>query len=145
MTNIQVGDSAPDFTLADQDGNQVHLADQLGKSKVVLIFYPGDDTPGCTRQLCAVRDDAALYQQAGAKVFGVNQAGSASHGKFISKYQLTTPLLVDSGLQVAHEYDAVNATGSHINRTVIGINEAGKVVYYIHGLPSTEEIIAAIK
>lgn len=145
MAEIKIGDTAPDFTLADQDGTQVHLADLRGKSKVVLIFYPGDDTPGCTRQLCAARDDAPLYQQAGAKVFGVNQAGAASHEKFVSKYQLTTPLLVDSGLQVAGEYDALNASGQHINRTVVGIDEQGKVTYYVHGLPSTEEIIAAIR
>ncbi len=145
MTNPQLGNPAPDFTLADQSGNRVHLADFRGNKKVVLIFYPADDTPGCTAQLCAARDDRDLYEQAGAVVFGVNQADPESHQQFVSKYQLTTPLLVDRDLQVARQYGAVGDSGRHIRRTVVGINEVGKIVYYQPGLPSTAEILAALK
>ncbi len=144
MNNPQVGDAAPDFTLSDQNGNSVHLADFRGSKKVVLIFYPADDTPGCTAQLCAARDDRDRYEQAGAAVFGVNQAGAESHQQFVSKYQLTTPLLVDHDLKVAQEYGAVADSGLHIKRSVVGINEAGKVVYHVQGLPSTDEILAAL-
>ncbi len=144
MSEAQVGEAAPDFTLSDQNGNSVHLADFRGSKKVVLIFYPADDTPGCTAQLCAVRDDRDRYEQAGAAVFGVNQAGAESHQQFVSKHQLTTPLLVDSDLKVAGEYGAIGSSGQQIKRTVVGIDESGKVVYHVQGLPSTNEILAAL-
>jgi thioredoxin-dependent peroxiredoxin len=146
MSKISVGETAPDFSLRDQNGKTVQLADLRGKSPVVLIFYPADETPGCTRQLCAARDDDALYREAGVAVFGVNPGSEESHQKFISKHGLKTPLLVDKNLEIAGRYDAVFGLGplKVINRTVVGIDTGGKIVFYKRGIPSTGEILAAV-
>ena len=146
MAKLQVGDTAPDFTLADQEGKQVKLSDYRGKKQVVLIFYPGDQTPGCTKQLCSARDDSAQYEQAGAVVFGVNFAGENSHQKFIAKHKLSMPLLVDKGFEVSSLYDAVLGIGplKIINRTVVGIDKDGKIAFYQRGMPNTTQILSAM-
>jgi peroxiredoxin Q/BCP len=143
---MKIGDPAPEFTLRAADGHAVHLADYRGKSNVVLIFYPKDQTPGCTKQLCTARDDAQVYAQAGAAVFGINGDDAESHGRFIAKHGLTMPLLVDEGLVVAKAYDAVIGIGplKIVNRTVVGINRAGEIAFYQRGTPETSAILAAL-
>ncbi len=146
MAKLQVGDTAPDFTLMNEQGQPIHLTDFRGKNSVVLIFYPGDQTPGCTKQLCAARDDTSQYQAVGAVVYGVNPGSSGSHQKFIQKHSLTTPLLVDEGLKVAALYDAVMGLGplKIVNRTVVGIDKTGKISFYQRGMPNTTQILAAV-
>ncbi len=85
---MKVGENAPDFTLKDLDGEQWHLADRRGQT-VVLLFYPGDDTPVCTKQLCAVRDNWSKYQATGAEVVGISTDSVKSHKTFADKYNLT--------------------------------------------------------
>jgi peroxiredoxin Q/BCP len=97
------GDEAPDFTLSDQDGNQVHLADLRGKN-VVVYFYPKADTPGCTTQACGVRDHNADYAKANAVVLGVSPDPVKGLAKFADKYGLAFTLLSDEGHKVADEY-----------------------------------------
>jgi peroxiredoxin Q/BCP len=130
---LKIGDDAPDFTLRAQDGTSVSLAQFRGKSNVVLIFYPKDQTPGCTKQLCAARDDDAEYKAYNAAVFGVNGDDG-----------LTMPLLIDPGLAVAKTYDAVMGVGplKIVNRTVVGIDRNGKVAFYERGIPSTKAILS---
>jgi peroxiredoxin Q/BCP len=142
---LAIGTSAPDFTLASSDGDEVSLASFRGRENVVLIFYPKDQTPGCTKQLCNARDDRAAYAAAGAKVFGVNGDDLASHLRFVAKHGLLMPLLVDRGLTVAKAYDAVMGFGpvKFVNRTVVGINRDGGVVFYERGTPATSTILAA--
>lgn len=146
MAELNIGTPAPEFALTDQNGETVRLADFKGKQPVVLIFYPADETPGCTKQLCAARDDTSLYQQAGVAVFGVNPGSAASHEKFIKKHNLTTPLLVDKGLEVAANYQATIGFGplKIVNRTVVGIDRDGKIAFYRRGIPATTEILAAL-
>ena len=91
---LSTGATAPDFTLADQDGNPVHLADLRGKT-VVLYFYPKADTPGCTVQACGVRDRRGDYEAANAVVLGVSPDPVAKVAKFASKYDLGFTLLAD--------------------------------------------------
>jgi len=79
---LRPGDTAPDFTLEDENGSPIRLADYRGKSPVVLMFYPADNTPGCTHQLCTARDDYDRYEAAGAAVFGVNPGSAAAHRSF---------------------------------------------------------------
>lgn len=143
---LAIGQDAPDFALRDEQGNVVRLADFRGKSPVVLIFYPKDSTPGCTKQLCEVRDDYARYQEAGIAVFGVNPGTEADHKKFIERYSLRTPLLLDEGAKVAAAYDALMPIPllKIVNRTVVGIDRDGKVAYYRRGMPSTTEILAGM-
>lgn len=101
---LEVGMKAPEFTLSDKDGNAVSLSDFLGK-KVVLYFYPKDNTPGCTRQACAF---AAVYEGFKAKdvvVIGISKDSVASHLKFAQKYELPFILLSDQELRVIQGYD----------------------------------------
>jgi peroxiredoxin Q/BCP len=142
---LDVGSLAPDFTLRSSDGHDVTLSSFRERDNVVLIFYPKDQTPGCTKQLCTARDDRAAFTAAGAVVFGVNGDDEASHRRFIAKYGLPMPLLIDRGLAVAKSYDAVLGFGpvTFVNRTVVGIDRRGRVAYYERGMPATAKILAA--
>ncbi len=101
---LQVGTKAPDFTLSDQNGNTVQLSDFLGK-KVVLYFYPRDNTPGCTRQACAFAQDYEGFRSKDIVVIGVSKDSVASHKKFAEKYELPFILVSDPELQAIQAYD----------------------------------------
>jgi peroxiredoxin Q/BCP len=92
---LEIGSPAPDFTLPDQHGNAVGLAALRGQ-RVVIYFYPKDDTPGCTKEACNFRDQWAAFEQHGIKVLGISKDNAASHGKFIAKYSLPFTLLTDA-------------------------------------------------
>ena len=94
---LQVGMNAPDFTLPDQDGNQVSLSQFRGK-KVVVYFYPRDNTPGCTRQACAFRDSFAQFRAMDVAVIGISKDTETSHQRFIRKFELPFLLLADPDL-----------------------------------------------
>ena len=94
MANITVGDKAPDFRLTDKNGNSVSLSDFKGK-KVVLYFYPRDNTPGCTRQACAFAENYSEFQKRNIEVIGISKDSVASHVKFAEKYNLPFILLSD--------------------------------------------------
>src|SRR6185312_2680171 len=98
-----LGSEAPDFTLPDQDGNEVTLSDLRGQP-VVLYFYPKADTPGCTTQACGIRDHRAEYERAGAKVLGVSPDPVSAVEKFAEKYTLDFELLADENHEVAELY-----------------------------------------
>ena len=100
---LNPGDPAPDFTLSDQDGNEVTLSGLRGKT-VVLYFYPKADTPGCTTQACGVRDHKADYAAADAVVLGVSPDAVKAVSKFDQKFGLGFPLLADEGHKVAEQY-----------------------------------------
>ena len=102
---IEPGQKAPDFTLAADDGKKVKLSAQKGHP-VVLYFYPRDDTPGCTAEACAFRDQHLELKKRGAKIFGVSPDDVASHQEFRDKFQLNFPLLADPDHQVAEKYGA---------------------------------------
>jgi peroxiredoxin Q/BCP len=102
---VKEGSKAPEFTLASSEGTEVKLKDLRGKT-VVLYFYPKDDTPGCTREACAFRDEQAAIKKKGALVFGVSGDSVASHEKFKAKYKLNFPLLSDPDKAVAKKYGA---------------------------------------
>jgi peroxiredoxin Q/BCP len=143
---LAVGDKAPDFTLPDQDGNDVTLSDFKGKKNVVLIFYPGDLTPGCTVQLCAVRDDWSKFAKADAVVFGMNHGDADSHTKFIKKYTFPFPLLVDKDKKVATKYGALKKffKAVVIKRSVVVIDKDSKIVFLKSGMPKDTDILKAI-
>ncbi len=102
---IEEGATAPDFSLAADDGGEVRLSALRGKP-VVLYFYPKDDTPGCTKEACAFRDRRGEIAERGATVLGVSPDNVASHGKFRDKYSLNFPLLADPDHAVADAYGA---------------------------------------
>ncbi len=137
---LSVGSPAPGFEAADQTGKTVRLAALKG-TPVVLVFYPGDDTPGCTRQLCGFRDRWSAYRNAGVQVFGVNPQGPASHAKFASKFKFPFPILVDRGGQIANAY---RAGGRLVRRTVYGIGADGRIAFAQRGMPAPDLVLAAL-
>ena len=103
---IQAGKPAPAFTLPDQDGKLVSLADFVGKQAVLLYFYPKDDTPGCTKEACGFRDDRAAFEKLGVSVLGVSADAAASHTRFIKKFKLPFSLLSDPDRKLMKRYGA---------------------------------------
>ena len=101
---LEIGTKAPEFTLSDQDGNQVSLTDFKGK-KVILYFYPKDNTPGCTTQACGFGELYPQFQEKDGVILGVSKDTVASHKKFQEKYSLPFPLLSDTELSVIKAYD----------------------------------------
>lgn len=129
---LEIGMKAPDFTLADKDGNSVSLSDFLGR-KVVLYFYPKDNTPGCTRQACAF---AAAYEDFKSKdivVIGISKDSVASHQKFAQKYDLPFVLLSDPELQAIQAYGVwqekklYGKVSMGVVRTTFVIDEQGNI------------------
>lgn len=102
---LKEGDVAPDFSVKNQNGEDVKLTDMRGQ-RVVLYFYPKDDTPGCTKQACSLRDGFADFERENIKVFGISMDDEKSHQKFISKYELPFTLLVDANHEVADAYES---------------------------------------
>ena len=100
---LQVGDKAPNFTLKDKDGREISMSDFLGK-KVVLYFYPKDNTPGCTRQACAFAGAYGEFQKRGVEVIGISKDSVASHVKFAEKYSLPFILLADPDREAIEAY-----------------------------------------
>ena len=101
---LNIGDRAPEFTLNDKDGNQISLSDFKGK-RVVLYFYPKDNTPGCTRQACAFAGLYGEFQKRNIEVIGISRDSVASHAKFANQHGLSFVLLSDPSLEVIKAYD----------------------------------------
>jgi peroxiredoxin Q/BCP len=101
--DLKIGQKAPDFKLPDENGKLHKLSDYHGK-KVVLYFYPADDTPGCTQEACNFRDDYLKYKAAGAVILGVSPDDEQSHEKFKKKFSLPFPLLADVGHKICELY-----------------------------------------
>ena len=146
------GSPAPDFSLVSDSGSVVRLADLRGRP-VVLYFYPKDDTPGCTVEACAFRDDYAAYDQAGAVILGVSPDSVDSHKKFKAKFNLPFPLLADEGHRVAEAYGAwgekKSAIGTRMGilRTTFLIGSDGvllKVFEKVKPDGHSQEIMAAL-
>lgn len=123
---VSTGDPAPDFTLPADDGATVRLSDLRGR-RVVLYFYPKDDTSGCTTQACELRDDLPRFREANAVVLGVSPDPVASHVKFKKKYDLNFPLLADEDHAVAEAY-GVWKEKSMYGRKYMGIERSTFVI-----------------
>ena len=132
---LQPGDSAPEFVLPAGAGRGISLKDFRNRKKVVLYFYPKDDTPGCTREACAFRDDLAKYDQTDTVILGVSADGVESHAKFTAKYQLPFTLLSDEGSKVAKAYGVYRKktlygrTCMGIERSTFVIDQNGKIAH----------------
>ena len=129
---LQIGMQAPDFTLSDKDGNPVSLSDFAGQ-KVVLYFYPRDNTPGCTRQACAFAFHYAEFQRRGVQVIGVSKDSVASHLKFAEKYNLNFILLSDPDRDAIEKYGVWQEKKQYgkvsmgVVRTTYIIDEQGRI------------------
>jgi peroxiredoxin Q/BCP len=133
-SDLKVGQKAPDFTVMDDKGEKVKLADLKGK-KVVLYFYPKDDTPGCTKEACAFRDGIDKIKKRGAVVLGVSADSVESHKKFKNKFDLNFPLLADSDKKMIEAYGVWKEKSMYgkkymgIERTTFVIDENGKIAH----------------
>ena len=125
---LQVSDKAPDFTLSDENGLPFTLSAQRGQS-ILLVFYPGDNTPVCTRQLCEYRDGVEAFTGLGVRVVGISNDSATSHQKFKAKHGLPFTLLTDPELLVAAQYDSKGMFG--MKRSVFLIDGKG-VLRYLH-------------
>ena len=132
MKTLEVGDKAPDFKTVDQEGKPVSLADFRGK-KVVLYFYPKDDTPGCTKEACAFRDEFADFRRRKVEVLGVSTDNQKSHKKFAEKFKLPFRLLVDEDKKIVKDYGVWDKKSLYgrlffgTRRVTYLINEKGKI------------------
>ena len=129
---LKIGQKAPDFNVLNDKGENVKLSDFKGK-KVVLYFYPKDDTPGCTKEACAFRDGISQIKKRGAVVLGVSVDSVASHQKFIGKFDLNFPLLADMDKKMVEAYGAWKEKSMYgrkymgIERTTFIIDQQGKI------------------
>ena len=146
---LQVGDIAPDFEVTDQEGKLIRLSDFRGK-KVVLYFYPKDNTPGCTAQACNLRDNYELLQKQGFVVLGVSSDSEKSHQRFIEKFQLPFSLLADNEQIVATAY-GVWVEKSMYGRTYMGtarttfvIDEQGQIAEIISKVDTKNHVAQLI-
>jgi peroxiredoxin Q/BCP len=150
MSNkLNLNEPAPDFTLKDGDAREWRLADQRGKV-VVLLFYPGDETPVCTRQMCSVRDRWADYQATGAEVVGISSDSVDSHRKFAEHHELPLRLLSDADGNVSRSYGARSLIPGQVARSVFVIDANGILRYQdVRPLgllkPKDDVIISAIR
>jgi peroxiredoxin Q/BCP len=145
----QVGAKAPDFSLKDGQGAEWRLSDRRGKV-TVLLFYPGDETPVCTKQMCSVRDRWADYSEMGAEVVGISTDTVESHRQFAEHHGLPLRLLADTGGSVSKAYNATSWLPNRAARAVFVIDAHGIIRYRkIQPLslfrPNDDEIIAAIR
>ncbi len=136
MATLAIGDRAPAITAKDQQGNTVNLSDFKGK-KVILYFYPKDNTPGCTTEACNFRDNYQSLKQDGFEVIGVSTDSEQSHQKFIEKFELPFTLLADEDQKIVNDYGVwaeKNMYGKKYmgtNRTTFVIDEEGKIEHII--------------
>jgi peroxiredoxin Q/BCP len=134
------GDPAPDFEAVTTDGSRVSLAGYRGR-KLVLYFYPRDDTPHCTQQACSLRDHSAELAARGAAVLGVSTQGERSHQAFTSKYHLNFPLLADAGGRIARAYGVMGG-GGLVSRLKAALGLADRVTFVIDEQGRIAHVIA---
>lgn len=152
MTHLNVGDKAPDFSLSNEKGETVTLADLKGK-KAILFFYPKDDSPGCTKEACNLRDNYKKLQKLGYEIYGISPDSPKKHQKFIDKYEFQYSLLADP------EKEMINAFGiwgpkkfmgreyDGLHRTTFLLDEEGKISLIIEKVKTkehAEQIIEAL-
>jgi len=148
LTELKVGDTAPDFSLLDERGLPVSLKNYLGKKVVVLYFYPKDFTSGCTAEACSFRDDYKPIQDKGAVVIGVSLDSVESHLKFSEKYMLPFTILSDHKKEVAKAYGVLGVGGFLAKRVTFIINKDGKITHVftkVYVKQHSEEVLKALE
>ena len=148
MKHLQIGDQAPTFTSKDQNGNAINLADYAGK-RVVIYFYPKDNTPGCNNQACNIRDNYSYLQKNDIVILGVSADNEATHQKFTAKFELPFPLLADTEHALLNLYGVwgekkfMGKTYDGIHRTTFILDETHCIIDIIEK-PKTKEHSAEV-
>ena len=139
MNAIQVGDMIPEFTLPDQNGTLFDIKSVLGNKKLVIYFYPKDDSPGCTKEACYFRDLYEVFNETDAVIIGISGQSVESHKKFAVKYRLSFTLLSDTGNKVRKLFGVpTNAFGLLPGRVTYVADRSGKVVYVFNSQTQAE-------
>ncbi len=150
---LNEGDAAPDFTAPDANGNEVKMSDFRGR-RVVLYFYPKDDTPGCTKQACSLRDSFPVFKDKNIEVLGVSLDDEASHQKFTQKYNWPFTLIADTNRTVSEAFGVYGEKNNYgkkymgINRTTFLIDENGtikKIIKKPNTAEHAEEVLKAFE
>ncbi len=153
MTKLNIGDKAPDFVGLDQNGDAIKLSDFAG-SKLILYFYPKDNTPGCINEACNLRDNYQMWMEKGYEVIGVSPDSQASHQKFIAKHDLPFPLIADTEKKIIKDYGAWGPKKLYgreyegLLRSTFVINEKGvveQVFMKVKTKDHTNQILETIK
>ncbi len=144
---VSLGLRAPDASLTNEQGTSIRLSDLWKQGGLVLVFYPGDQTPGCTIQLCFFRDDWKKFREINFSIAGINHGSAESHQQFSAKHHFPFPLLVDTQKRVAKLYGATRSLFGFTltRRLVIGIDRDGIVRYIRQGMPRHADILKALK
>jgi thioredoxin-dependent peroxiredoxin len=141
---LPVGSQAPDFNDVLATGNKkINLQDYRGQF-LIMVFYPKDQTPGCTKQLCALRDDVKVFEGLNTHIVGVNPDGLESHERFVQAQSYPFPILVDAGSKIAMDYGASKPEGG-IQRTVYIVGPQGQIIFAEQGMPTDETLAEAIR
>jgi peroxiredoxin Q/BCP len=134
---VSEGEPAPDFELTSDAGKRVRLSDLRGRP-VVLYFYPKDDTPGCTKQACGLRDVYGDFRERGVEIFGISADDEASHAGFREKYQLPFTLLADPDKEAGAAYGVVRDDSPYFERSTFVVDEEGKIARIMRKVDPTE-------
>jgi peroxiredoxin Q/BCP len=139
MKKIEVGSKVPEFTLADQNGKMFSISSVLGKKNLVIYFYPKDDSPGCTAEACAFRDQYEVFNEADALIIGISGQSVESHKEFADKYHLSYTLLSDEGNKIRKLFGVPsNFLGMLPGRVTYIVDKSGKVIYIFNSQAQAE-------
>ena len=145
MKRPQIGQQAPKFKLPAHPSGTISLDDYLGKKNVILAFYPKDNTPGCTKEMCAFSDDLSKFHEADTQVLGISCDGAKSHESFASKFNLQQPLLADENGDVGKLYGTVVPGKATANRVLFVIDKKGIIRHIYEGIPDNAALLEVIK
>lgn len=145
IVTLQLGDKAPKFSLPAHPSGTISLDDYIGKKNVILAFYPKDDTPGCTKEMCSFSDDLEKFNSANTQVLGISCDTKDSHGEFAAKHKLSVPLLADDQRTVAKAYGTIREDKQYAERMLFLIDKEGVIRHIHNGMPSNEELLAMVQ
>ncbi|HEY9867925.1 MAG TPA: peroxiredoxin [Candidatus Obscuribacterales bacterium] len=141
----QVGEPAPKFKLPAYPSGTISLDDYAGKKNVILAFYPKDDTPGCTKEMCSFSEDLSHFEAAGTQVLGISCDSVSSHQSFAGKFSLKQPLLSDGEGTVARAYGVVREGRAMANRVLFVIDKSGIIRHVVEGMPENADLLELVK
>jgi peroxiredoxin Q/BCP len=144
-TMLKVGDSAPEFSLTSYPAGQVSLKDFAGKQNVILAFYPKDNTPGCTTEMCAFSERNHDFAEANTVILGVSTDDTTSHEKFANQYGLVHKLLSDTSRETGKAYGAVRGDRVIADRVLFVIDKKGSIRHVHSGQPDFDELLEIVR
>ena len=145
QTELKVGQDAPEFKLKAYPNGEYSLSQFKDKKNVILAFYPKDDTPGCTTENCAFRDDLLKFEAANTEIFGISCDDVKSHEAFSKKFNFTHPLLADVGGEIAKKYGTFQEQKGYASRKLFVIDKNGKIKKIVDGMPTNTELLTFIQ